>query len=263
MKYHLLWSEYQQLLSATCDLFFHSSTLASTPPVKCREYRALCRSPTVGCSSTVFHTNRSAHSATSHFPLKNLRRRQARWPAQQRRARAEHAGQFSCPRSRSHWAIPAGCFTELQQEQVVTDCTCHSLLLILYSEPQYTEKRNPKKPGAPYVRQCYRNSSNKKMSKTPPDERQARSKARNGETKAAEATNISTFRLLRAIPSKGILLDEQGCKTQKRDTGWFCDSFQVAAYAIPALLSPRAIHLLPVMESHTPSRWAALTDLNA
>lgn len=69
----------------------------------------------------------------------------------------------------------------------------------------------------------------RKISKTPPDKFQARSKERNGETKALEAISIYIFQLpCIQFPAKGFSCDEQGCKIQRRDTVCFYDSFQVA-----------------------------------
>lgn len=163
-----------------------------------------------------------------------------------------------CPGCPSHWGMLPGHLTEEHWEgQYAIHCTCYPLLFILYSESQYKGKSNPTKLGAMYGTHSYSNGSNKKISKTPPDKFQARSKERNGETKAVEAISIYKFQLsCIQFPAKGFSCDEQGCKIQRQDTVCFYDSFQVAEYKIPALLSPRAIHLPQVMESHSPSGWS-------
>lgn len=212
-----------------CDLFFHSSTLASTTQQNWRKYGALCKRPNLGCSYMVIQTNRTVYSAKSlifhsktsgagrrgvlHSKAVPLRSTQHRSPALDAQ-----------PLGHATWAF-YGAAGVLQG----TICySLHVLFIVIHSILWiYKEKSNPKKLGATYGRRFYCNSSNKKISKTPPDKFQARSKERNGETKAVETTSIYIFQLsCIQFPAKGFSCDEQDCKIQKRDTVVFMILFR-------------------------------------
>lgn len=116
VKYHLLWSRYQQAPFSHGRSLFLLLNHGKHNTTKLKEIQSPLQKTQLGLQLHG-HPNKQdcVQCQYSHFPLENLRHRQARCLAQQGRAREERTAQVSCPGCPSHWGMLPGRFTELQE----------------------------------------------------------------------------------------------------------------------------------------------------
>lgn len=180
---------------------------------------AVTKRPDLGCSCTLIQTNRTVDSAnTLIFHLKTLRST-ARWgvlPIKGMLERSTQHGWVTRPLGHATWVLYI-----LHEYRGAICYLLHVLFIVINSTLWISvqgEKNNPKKLRAMYGTHCYWERTNKKVSKTPPNKRQARAKERNGENKAGAAMSIFIFQLsCIQLPAKGFSCDRKGCKILKRD----------------------------------------------